>query len=319
MDRRLIELLNRHEQQDNEKLTGGLEQAVIRELENAGELISRMKEAGFAVDPSADDYFDIPVDFVRKVDGFEIRKHTRSVVPYFHSHSYYELIYVYKGSLLQYLNRRFDKKVLGERELCLLAPGSFHALLRPGEKDIVLKISLPEQMLDAVAAKVNISGGIARGSISYFKADSLRFESFISGMLEELVYGRDNMDTAIENYLTLAFIELFRGADTISDYQLLELAENYIKTHFASPTLVGLSDSLGYSAGHTGRLIREKLGMTFQQLLSKIRMDTAAAKLSETDCPVEQIAGELGYQSVSGFYKQFDRTFGVSPAKYRRH
>lgn len=318
MDRRLLELINRNEQQDEDRLVRSLEESIAREMENPDGLINEMKRLGYeSVDLNEKDYLFLDYQFVRKADEFEIRKHTKAVVPYFHSHSYYELIYVYKGCLKQYITRGRESVIISERGICLLTPGASHALERPSAGDVVLKISLPVGLVEVIADKAPRLREGKPGGIYYYKAESLRFEGFISGLLEEEIYNKENKAEAVSCYLTLMFLELCREAETISDYALLEEAEKYIGGDFENAGLKGLALRLGYSAGHTGRLLRERLGMNFRELKSRIRMEKAGKLLTETDSSVELIAAELGFKTVSGFYKQFFIAFGITPSKYR--
>lgn len=347
MNRRLIELINLHEEQDYDKMVFNLPQAVADELENADWLIQKMAELGItAIDTSASDLFHIIEEivrpqksgytensiensargaplplgaiFTRKASVFDIRKHTAVVVPYFHSHSYYELIYVYKGSLLQYIDSTDNIRTLCEGELCLLAPGAVHALNRPSGGDIVLKISLPTQLMCRLADNIAQLKSIKSGSISYYNAPPLRLEGLVSGLLDEAINRKENTELAIESYLSLIFIELFREQPVIIDEMLLTRAMSYIKSDYVSATAAGLALQLGYSAGHTDRLLRKGVGMSFGELLKKARMQKAAKQLTETDLSVEQIARSLGYESLPGFYKQFTKSFNTTPTKYRR-
>ena len=74
---------------------------------------------------------------------------------------------------------------------------------------------------------------------------------------------------------------------------------------------------LGYSVNYLSRLIKQKTGKNFRELLASIRMELSCGLLSSTDMSVEDIAAEAGYQNTSGFYKQFYVFHGMTPAQYR--
>lgn len=49
------------------------------------------------------------------------------------------------------------------------------------------------------------------------------------------------------------------------------------------------------------KLIKQKTGYTFQELLQHKRFETAAHLLAETDLSVEEIALDVGYENQSYF------------------
>jgi transcriptional regulator GlxA family with amidase domain len=51
--------------------------------------------------------------------------------------------------------------------------------------------------------------------------------------------------------------------------------------------------------------------------LTQWRMTTAARLLRETDKPVAQVAGAIGYGSAFAFTKAFRREHETTPGKYR--
>jgi AraC-like DNA-binding protein len=65
------------------------------------------------------------------------------------------------------------------------------------------------------------------------------------------------------------------------------------------------------------RLVAE--GTSFVSLLTDARMSSALTLLQSTDKPVDQIAGEVGYESASRFAVRFRRRFGFAPSVVRGH
>ena len=82
---------------------------------------------------------------VRSCHTFQISKHTLSQVPYLHTHSFYELIYVLRGRCRQTVKEegRFRSLVLESHQACLLPPGAVHSMERCGTEDVILKCSIP--------------------------------------------------------------------------------------------------------------------------------------------------------------------------------
>lgn len=74
----------------------------------------------------------------------------------------------------------------------------------------------------------------------------------------------------------------------------------------------------GLSAYQLDQRVRRLFRLSTGQLLVKLRMDTAAEQLRDTDRPVVEIGMACGYADQSAFTRQFRRTTGLTPGEYRR-
>jgi len=74
----------------------------------------------------------------------------------------------------------------------------------------------------------------------------------------------------------------------------------------------------GLSPSHFSRLIKEKTGRSFQDLLAAYRVDRARELLVRTDKNLVQVALECGFCDQSYFTKVFQKRAGVTPGDYRR-
>ena len=62
------------------------------------------------------------------------------------------------------------------------------------------------------------------------------------------------------------------------------------------------------------KLIRQKTGYTFKELLQQRKFETAARLLTETDLAVEEIALDVGYENLSYFFRQFKSRYSSNTA-----
>ncbi|KMQ51916.1 Transcriptional regulator, AraC family [Chitinispirillum alkaliphilum] len=110
---------------------------------------------------------------------------------------------------------------------------------------------------------------------------------------------------AIENRQSeeLSILEEFIG----KEYNRLDLS---LQTVIRD---TGLSEK---SIRHT---LKSKYGKGFIEYLTHIRMNEAARLLCQSDRQIAEIALFVGYRHPTTFTKIFNRTFGVSPRKYREH
>ena len=71
------------------------------------------------------------------------------------------------------------------------------------------------------------------------------------------------------------------------------------------------------SETHFRRLFRQAMGYPPLQYLLRVRLQMAGALLRSTSRPIAQIAGDVGFSSLSSFNRQFQEYYGVSPRKWR--
>lgn len=85
----------------------------------------------------------------------------------------------------------------------------------------------------------------------------------------------------------------------------------------AYPTLGELAEREHVSSRTLIRKLRDE-GLTYQQLLDRVREDLACWWLLHSDMTVEAIADRLGYQDTSNFSRTFRRWVGMAPSDFRR-
>src|SRR5262252_5524333 len=82
------------------------------------------------------------------------------------------------------------------------------------------------------------------------------------------------------------------------------------------PTLEAMAGEM-HVAPSTLRRRLESEGLTYRELKDGLRRDRAIDLLCSTRLSIEAIAGELGYQEVSAFYRAFRHWTGTRPGCYR--
>ena len=92
----------------------------------------------------------------------------------------------------------------------------------------------------------------------------------------------------------------------------------YLTASPAEAGLEGLAKLLGYSQSYTGSKVKALTGENFGALLQRIRCETAAALLRETEEPVSAIIRKVGYQNESFFRTAFKAAYGKTPLQYRK-
>jgi len=73
----------------------------------------------------------------------------------------------------------------------------------------------------------------------------------------------------------------------------------------------------GISPSHFSRLLKERTGRSFTELLRQCRVDLACDLLQKTEKPIAQIADACGFCDQSYFTRVFQDVKGVTPKQFR--
>ena len=111
-------------------------------------------------------------------------------------------------------------------------------------------------------------------------------------------------------------IEEIGHAKTCTDERMLEIL-NYIQANYIDVTLDDLAEKFYLSKPYISKYIKEKSGMTFGELVKKIRMKKAKALLKSSNMTVENIALTVGYQNVEHFNRLFKKAYQMTPMQFR--
>ena len=111
-------------------------------------------------------------------------------------------------------------------------------------------------------------------------------------------------------------IEEIANLDSCKDERLLEIT-NYIYANYKEVTLDDLSEKFYLSKPYLSKYIKEKSGMTFGDILKKVRMKKARALLRSSNATVESIAESVGYQNVEHFNRIFKKMYNITPVQFR--
>ena len=80
-----------------------------------------------------------------------------------------------------------------------------------------------------------------------------------------------------------------------------------------------VTDLLGTNRTYLSQVINEQTGQTFTQYVNRYRLDEAIRLLGDpqADITLKGIASDVGFSSMTTFYKVFQTNVGMSPKEYR--
>ena len=141
-----------------------------------------------------------------------------------------------------------------------------------------------------------------------------------AGFLTELISKtktRKQLEIGLDGFYR-RFSRLSQQRTKDPDDLLVENATSYLEEHLGEDlTRDKVAKAVGISPSHFSRLIREKKGRTFTDLLNQYRIEHASRLLVRTSKTLADITNEAGFCDQSYFSKVFRRYKGMSPAKFK--
>lgn len=308
-----------HEESDRDyiKDVADVKERVREEFANADEFLSylesdeRAAKAFFDYSGSKPYFFSvIPV---RKSDRLYVKKHTAPQRPYYHSHAFYEVIFVQNGKCGFFHYPSGERYAIDRGSACVVAPGAVHALERAGKRDVILKAVVPKDIFDGIILENEYIG---EGEIAVFENVGDRAQSYFQNFVAE-----NGIDTPLSRisergWLALFLAELYREKEEMGG-DIIEKLDIYLDNNLKNARLCDFAAYVGYNPDYVSRVIKRVTGTSFKEAVETEKLAYAKVLLSTTDMSVERVAAECGYANASGLYKQFTATYGITPARYR--
>lgn len=267
----------------------------------------------------------------------EIVQHSRYSYPILHNHEYIELVYVYSGSCMHFVeNQSFEMK---RGDLCILAPNAMHAISAYEDDAVLVNIMMSQKLFDASFLKM-----MQRGTVLPEFFESVLYERKVSPyiiyptgndewmheIVLHMVKERRKKDYLYNESVSLMvrqmFIHILRNYELmaiVSD-PICHMQENrivalmgYISVNYRSITLAQTADFFGYSRAYMSQILSNYTGKTFTALVNEEKMKNAAKLLRETRLSLTEIGVEVGCYDASHFTHKFKKIYGMTPTEYR--
>ena len=237
-----------------------------------------------------------------------------------HQHEFIECAYVVTGKCLHRINER---EYLQEAGSFVTIPQGYTHSLYPEEDCLCLTMKVrPETFQD-----LNLPGW---SSYAFPLAFSCGADPFIRNTIaalwtqqeENLPYCDQIMEQLFKTlmlYLEQHFrddlLYLITRPDQSSKIMriLSFMADNY-----QTITLQSVAEHFHYSPAYLSRLIRQRTGRTFSDVLKEYKLRRAAMLLKKGPGKLNDICETVGYKDVAQFIHSFKEQYGVTPAQYRK-
>ena len=261
-----------------------------------------------------------------------IRPHTRFIAFPEHTHDYVELVYMCRGETRHTVNGNII--TLRQGELLMLGQNAHQSIEAASERDIAVNFivrpaffsgTLPylgEEETPLRRFVVNcLTGENEAGYLLFHAADLLPVQNLIENLLFTLLEDTPNKRGILQMTMGLLFAQLMNHTEALQfetqEQNAVISVLRYLEENYRDGSLTEIADRLHYELPSLSRLIRQKTGRNYTELLQEKRLSQAAWLLRNTDKHVDEIANAVGYENLSYFHRLFAARYGLSPKKYR--
>ncbi|MCP1111049.1 AraC family cel operon transcriptional repressor [Lachnospiraceae bacterium PF1-21] len=264
------------------------------------------------------------------------QKHNRYAPAIFHKHTFFELMYVYDGHCQQkFAHTEFHLKT---GDICIIPPGIEHTISL-NDESIVFNILIRKNTLHNIFYNFlstpnilssfflsNIYAEKGNDYIIFHTGSDLEIQRGFLYMLWEttnkemyhyqmisytlmLVFG-----LLIRNYENTVDMPIFTKRVDVQRFALLQ----YIQEHYTDIRLENVAKHFHYTPEYTSKLIKETTGMTFTEIIQRIRIEKAQEMLQNTNLSIATISEKVGYDAPEYFIRLFKKNVQMTPSVYRK-
>lgn len=247
-------------------------------------------------------------------------QHRKGIFVSEHYHEHFQILYALEGEG----EITLDGKVynFSKDKVVLISPYCIHSIKATNKlTNLVLAFSASALLMSVKDDLLSYLQGNSR----YFEMD-LFTASEIRSLFRKMLYEQKNSDDYSKLAMSACLIEIIihllrqhkiTNVQDANDLRSIQIKEYIERHYFENLTAESLSNLFGISTRYMNDIFKRKFNDTPLQFLQKIRIHRAKELLLKTDQDIVSICFEVGYETLSTFYRTFRNLVGISPNKYR--
>ena len=314
----------------------GLDQKIVSRLSRITEEEKEILGGRRSIDRSL--YMDGSRDIIsgekllEKGKLIAIRPHTRFIAFPEHTHDYVEMVYMCTGETRHWVNG--TEITLRTGELLMLGQHARQSIAPAAEGDVAVNIIVRPAFFSGTLPFLGeeetplrrfivscLMGENESGYLLFRVADILPIQNMIENLLYTMMEDTPNRQGILQMTMGLLFAQLMNHTQALQFETLEQNAVisvlRYVEENYRDGSLTEIAERLHYELTSLSRLIRQKTGKNYTELLQEKRLSQAAWLLRNTARKVDDIAHAVGYENMTYFHRLFHIRFGMSPRQYR--
>ena len=250
-----------------------------------------------------------------------------------HFHNDLEVVYVLEGSVR--MKNGYYNYILKEGDIFILNPREIHSFESNGEKNMVVMLQMDTEYFSNYYD--NLKNSFFLTDMEDDSDESLDLiRNILAKIMMEIMqkgYGYEaKVIESTHNLLSNLFADFqyylmedgkfVNGAkhkgNKILAGRLSRITDYMYANYTRKLTLSEIAEREHLSIYYLSHVIKEATGLSFQELLSFIRVEESEKFLLGTNKKIGAIADETGFSAVRYYIKHFERWFGMHPLDYRK-
>lgn len=258
--------------------------------------------------------------------------HITPVSDQLHRHTFFELVYVVRGSAVHYIGT--EAAPLRAGDYFIIDTGSMHCYQETEDFEIVNCLFLPacldraltncpslSALLSNQVLRLGVPVDLHMADRIYHDEDGKVF-SLIQAMETEYDTKQTGYMELLRCHLTQILVHMVRVFDQAeqahTSHPATALVAEYLRKHFAEAlSLNEISHHAGYAPQYLSSLFRRDTGMSMQVFLQRLRIEEACRLLGNTEIRLPELAQAVGYGDTKHFSRVFKRHKGMSPREFK--
>ena len=255
-----------------------------------------------------------------------------------HTSDYFEIYYAPSGDCPIYFEN--EAVTLSHGAVLIVAPHIVHAspcyadnailhyfMVRASTFDRVFWGQLSESSLLASFFRKALSGGEGASWLYFYTHEDAELLKLCEKMHQEFreagSYSAQMLNALMTEFFLLTlkkYESTARLPRTEAFYWKHEYSAimSYIQQHFTEAGIEDVAKEFHYSTRQVSRVVKNCLDLTYAQLILKLKMEKAAALLTQGGLSVSAIAIAMGYSDTSAFYRAFTKYYKMTPGDFSK-
>ena len=244
---------------------------------------------------------------------------------YLHTHSFFEVCYVFQGCGVFHIRDATHEIRAGE--VFIAKPGDLHEIISSGDAPLGLYFwsytLVPGQGADPAATSVDalLTAFVAATRVVGYPSRTM--QSTLELLTEEIARKEPGYGPIIEGQAAKLVIDTARAVVDVAQIPsdpLTGPAKDHaeVVAQQIARYLRDVAAQVHLSERHINRVFHRTMGVSIMEYLTSVRLDHAAHLLLERHMPTKEVAHAVGYPDVRYFTTVFHRRMGLTPAAFRR-
>lgn len=238
-----------------------------------------------------------------------------------HTHDYWELFFVTRGSQYHLLNGELN--IVNEKEIYLLKPEDRHHFnFKDDSESQIFTIIIESEYFKGLC---DILGDDCYQQLhstkkQFILLDDIEFDNILSMLTKHSMLNRHNQGvyTSILKYIIIKMLTAFYNDKKRLDVPLplRELMDYLHKEESFSSSVKEICEKVPYSYSYLSVLFKKYTGKTLREYIIGARIEFARKLLISSNLSCAIIANKINY-SEAHFCRLFKEIIGYSPLEYR--